>query len=627
MPFGIGSGDKSKKTAGSSKGGSSESNTSSRSNTSSGAVPQGGGGDQRPNPPPLARQQTPAAVEATSKPQYGAYYAPPSRSGSPAPRYPSPPQVNATGGAPPTLEFELFQLSGSESGSGTVAKPPNYKVSIPGQRPPSRQSDTSSEWLSISSTESLGPHPKDRIQILQQEVLSTSSPASLAGWGSKAPKPTVPARSGSSDRVSSQPRPTKMDKAPVVEGEALQGAAIEHTGKGKAPIKSEQIVKGADSGLIETSPAVAKEDYGLSKAGLEQLKHMLQAYKMFAKPETPSSKVMQSLEKQCAKAMQDHEAKQNAYDRSTWYLKKKEDQMMILPNSVAPNKGIRIQMWKSGHRPQPSPKYDKSLQTTFKRWAVLKKALYIKENYVNLNHTAEEYRQECDKLAKQPGDKARFDQLLKHPEVVKLNNQRSGGLIIHGNDSTYTKAPTSSKSGFLAVLDRHLKDRRLRLLHATGLACGNKPTGEEGNRYKGLVGAQGLVRTLASQIYRHPYFTGKGQSTELAFFWDAEFCKAVQKGTGAAVHITFREMLLELAEFSLVAHRGPSRVIAIVDGIDWIEGDEGFQDAINLLRTICAEIECGDLGRYLEFQYVLINPKISTLAKVPHPMERHLFVQ
>ena len=391
---------------------------------------------------------------------------------------------------------------------------------------------------------------------------------------------------------------------------STQEAPGPSTGKGKARVSKDERRR------IKAGPRDGAE--AIIPDPPEQIKHMLQAFKV-ANPDVSHESTLDVVGAYSRTSKDRIRTKMSTIQQWRDGLVPSIEYPIFVVSKYPERRTRPVHMWFAKSAVPSKDDYHSKLADFNARSREFNKAVRVgdKCNF-DPHDMADQHIKQCFNILKQGSNEERCRELIKLSEVVRFDKVRSGGLIVHGNDPTFNrKQPTSLLSAFLAVNIHQFTDKQsLGIAYATGLVS-SQDTG-----HPILRGVRGCLRTLCSQLSR---FNATKETTGLPFLTSFERLEAVRHGYLDALLFLFRDLILDIAKY--ISHgKGPPklRIVAIIDSIHWLEEDPEFLVMIDFFRTLCDEVEFGDLGNYVEFKYLLLHPVQAKLARIPHLLERHL---
>ena len=216
---------------------------------------------------------------------------------------------------------------------------------------------------------------------------------------------------------------------------------------------------------------------------------------------------------------------------------------------------------------------------------------------------------------------------LEHPEIIHFSKILSGGLVLHGMNTTYvqtTQQPVTPFAGLLSGVSV-ASANTMRLTYAAGLDLLNDPAAM--TTQTSTSGVPACVRNLCLQLLQQPLVTRYG--LKLYFFNDTHYEIDTRKGSLPPLLTLFRLLVLDLAYLVYNNENVQRQVIELViDGANWLERDHGHQfvSMVKFFRQLSREIHCSQACDYVGFKYLLIHPQIcQRLIERPEIPERHLF--
>ena len=394
----------------------------------------------------------------------------------------------------------------------------------------------------------------------------------------------------------------------VAKAEAAKAAASTAGGKGQAK---------------DNGKAPAKEEPAPSKDELAHIARMVEVYKTARSKAKITDEGIKKVEKQYLVMLRNRQAKKR------WFAEERKNNRLSnitfsIPTTGEP-KEITVQMWSSkkldASPPQWPPGFEKPKD---RRRAIL--------NAVNPTAFVEKPLEPLDLMLitltnlvaydALPKEDQKIDKLLYTAVVNEFRNKfPTGGLVVHCKSSTYKeKNWDSSTSQFFRRYEMIAKElEAFRITYSAGL-CDVKWLPE------GLKGAMGAMRLLCAQLLDYTPFID-GAEPRLAFISKKSQFDAIWHGEEGELPLLFRNLICEIARYNFSAKKkDKTRIVAIVDSLDLIETNRAeFLELVAMFRNLCDELEWGDLGNYIAFEYILIHPNESTLDLEPHPLERHLY--
>ena len=428
---------------------------------------------------------------------------------------------------------------------------------------------------------------------------------------SMTPQKKVPiAKSGqlTSQVHSAQTRPTSH-----VPGNS-QGSAPGRNGKGKAPAGEATAIETGTQ--TSGAPGTGDKPPELWEAAEDQARNMVQAWKTSRRNVSYPSKTVQELEVAWVALLKTQQVKKEHYlERSPKIKTIKQGRPITSPGS---SKWKTLPMWSKWNPTPDKRSYKPEMDTSRKRNRVLTTALNLDVEPFP-RQVAYEDRQHYERHLEANND--RLGQLRNHQDVIRFRKLQTGGLIVHGDDPKYHKKNvTSAVFDLMTIYSRWVSENPadLAITYAAGRNWRGNPN---------VHGSDGLMRSLCTQLVRHPVF--KNEPPNLTFLTGTPDCDAVKDAVDGSLFMLFRDIICEIAGRILKDSLGPTKITAIVDGIDFLEdlNAKPFGNIVSFLRAMCREVQLGQLGEFVHFQYVCIHPFISTLAADPRLTERHVFLR
>lgn len=135
--------------------------------------------------------------------------------------------------------------------------------------------------------------------------------------------------------------------------------------------------------------------------------------------------------------------------------------------------------------------------------------------------------------------------------------------------------------------------------------------------------AEGTTRSLCCQLLESVFDKYK-KPLQLEFL-DDETLGQVQKCELNIICRLFRDLLCELATYLAKAGKPKQRIVAIIDCTQFEESEDiRIGDLVDTMRSIIDETEACELGKHIDFNYILFRPANEHVTV--SPIDRHIFL-